>query len=205
MAMLITAMLVSLATAPLTQTSPPGSRAHPVPFPGWGDAGKGSRSGFIRLPSNDECRVRHTTDKQGRKIAITQLTVSSACRCCWPKIRRIVRRRLLSFKHCYETYGLRDNPTLKGSVTYAFQVTSGRVTKAHVASTSLRHPATQRCVLAAFRRLQFSERAAACPPEVLWVRYPLHFSPRPKPRPRFWFTPIPQKRKQARPGANGTH
>ena len=91
-------------------------------------------------------------------------------------IRRIIRRHMLELKYCYSSIGLPTDPNLAGVVKMSFTITSsGAVGGVSVASSTLNHPATERCIGRAVRRWRFPKPEGSMP----YVTFPFHFKPRP--------------------------
>jgi TonB family protein len=90
-------------------------------------------------------------------------------------IRRVVRRHLSEVRYCYQSKGLPTNPRLAGNVKVNFVIgKTGRVRRAMIASSTLRHPATQRCITTAMRRWRFPKPTGG---GMVVVRYPFAFRP----------------------------
>ncbi len=71
------------------------------------------------------------------------------------QIRRVVMSHLGAVRACYETEAQR-NPGLKGGVTVQWQIDpSGRVTSASVASSTLKNPRVEGCVVRQVQRWKF--------------------------------------------------
>jgi hypothetical protein len=88
------------------------------------------------------------------------------------QIRRVIMSREGAYRACYET-ALAREPALKGGVTVSFQITtSGSVSDAHIANTSLNNGRVESCLLRVFGRLKFpaSDHATNVP-------WPLIFNP----------------------------
>ncbi len=70
-------------------------------------------------------------------------------------IRRVIRRHRNEVRFCYEQ-GLQSQPDLEGRVTTRFVISpTGTVTTSLVASSTVRHPPTEQCIVRAIRRWTF--------------------------------------------------
>lgn len=79
------------------------------------------------------------------------------------------------FRLCYEREINAENPNLAGRVGTSFVIgPGGRVTDAGVASTSLNHAPTERCILNVIRRIDFPVPRGG---GTVQVSYPFKFSP----------------------------
>lgn len=89
-------------------------------------------------------------------------------------IQRIIRRQLGQIRYCYQAVGLPSNPRLQGEIRVAFLVGSaGRVLKAELASSTLRHSPTEQCVLGQVRTWRFPKTGG----RTAYVVYPFRFRP----------------------------
>lgn len=90
------------------------------------------------------------------------------------KIDAGVRRNMSSLRRCY-AQGLKSNPTLAGRVVIKFTIAAdGSVSQAAVKSSSMNHPETENCMVAAVRTFHFPEPTGG---GVVIVSYPFSFSP----------------------------
>jgi TonB family protein len=88
-------------------------------------------------------------------------------------IRRIIRRQLPAIRHCYEQ-SLNTRPDLAGRVAVRFLIgATGVVRAAAVSSSTLGHPATERCVASVVQRLSFPAPAGG---SMVKVTYPFTFT-----------------------------
>lgn len=79
------------------------------------------------------------------------------------------------FRLCYEREINAENPNLAGRVGTSFVIgSSGRVTQAGVASTTLNHANTERCVLTVIKRIDFPVPRGG---GLVQVTYPFKFTP----------------------------
>ncbi len=79
------------------------------------------------------------------------------------------------FRLCYEQEINQGSPNIAGRVTTSFVIgSSGRVNKSGIASTSLRNPNTERCILKVIQRIQFPIPMGG---GVVQVKYPFKFRP----------------------------
>ena len=79
------------------------------------------------------------------------------------------------FRLCYEREINAENPNLAGRVGTTFVIgAQGRVTEAGVASTSLNHAPTERCILNVIKRIDFPVPRGG---GMVQVSYPFKFSP----------------------------
>jgi outer membrane biosynthesis protein TonB len=79
------------------------------------------------------------------------------------------------FRLCYEREINAENPNLSGRVGTSFVIgPQGRVTEAGVASTSLNHAPTERCILTVIKRIDFPVPRGG---GMVQVSYPFKFSP----------------------------
>lgn len=86
-------------------------------------------------------------------------------------IRRVIQRHRSAIRYCYVSLALAENPGSSGKVTLRFVIDkNGRVISSAVAETTLRHPATERCLVAATRRWQFPRISS-----IVMVKYPFFF------------------------------
>ena len=92
-------------------------------------------------------------------------------------IRRVIRRHLAEVKYCYVTRGLVAKKGLKGTVRVQFIIgTKGYVASAKLHKTTLKHRATEQCILAAVRRWRFPKPEGG---GIVVVTYPFLFKPPP--------------------------
>jgi TonB family protein len=88
-------------------------------------------------------------------------------------IRRIIRRHINEVKYCYQKE-LQGNPALRGTVVVRFTIgKDGLVTKAEVASTTLKNTTVETCIVAAVRRWLFPKPQGG---GVVIVSYPFVLS-----------------------------
>jgi hypothetical protein len=89
-------------------------------------------------------------------------------------IRRVVDERMGEITGCYQRLGLDENPDLKGEVEVKLVIgISGEVTMAAIASTTLNHDATERCIVDVIRETKFP------PPDgagIVVVTYPFELT-----------------------------
>lgn len=89
-------------------------------------------------------------------------------------IRRIVRAHINELRHCYNT-ALKEDPTLGGEVTVAFDINAnGKTGQAEVAKLSIPDKDMTVCVLEAFERWKFPKPKNGA---TVRVRYPVSFEP----------------------------
>lgn len=90
-------------------------------------------------------------------------------------IRRVVRRHLSQIKYCYLSIGLPAKPDLAGMVKVSWTIKpSGSVGQVSVVSSTLSHPATERCIKSAVKRWRFPKPEGSMP----FITYPFHFKPK---------------------------
>jgi TonB family protein len=89
----------------------------------------------------------------GARVAVGRLAIRGAMD--REIIRRVIRRHLNEVKYCYLTT-LKVNPSLAGRVVVGFVIKSdGRVTRASVVFSTLRHRGVETCLTGAIRRWRF--------------------------------------------------
>lgn len=87
-------------------------------------------------------------------------------------IRRIVRAHIEEVRHCY-SQGLAKNPDLAGRVAVQFTIaTTGRVSEAGIASSTLDDENVNMCIVEAVKRWKFPK-----PDDVVAVTYPFVLDP----------------------------
>ena len=113
-----------------------------------------------------------TVGRQSARLRAGAATVSG--KLTGDVIRRVIHARFAAFRYCYVSQALRANPQAKGRVFLHFVVSpAGRVTSARVEASTLKHRATEQCLLRVLRRVVFPKAAG-----VSVVRYPIVFSSR---------------------------
>jgi TonB family protein len=81
---------------------------------------------------------------------------------------------LIEIQRCYTTIGLLARPGLAGRVKVRFTILpDGSVGQIDLVETTLSHPPTERCILAAVKRWRFPKPEGQTPV----VTYPFHFKP----------------------------
>lgn len=90
-------------------------------------------------------------------------------------IARAIDRHRDEIKYCYEKEINADRPDLSGRVVMRFEIgASGTVSSAGVAATTLRHAATEQCIVEVIKRIQFPPVAGGGETD---VTFPFVFKP----------------------------
>lgn len=138
--------------------------------------GPGTRYGFGRGSLGARARVREPSAEPTRAARVPHLRSSG------PEvrgsldpalIRRVVRRHTNETRHCFER-ALQSHPNLEGRVEAQFIISpNGTVTAANIHGSTLRHRATEACVLDVVRRMSFPATPNG---NISIVTYPWAFS-----------------------------
>ena len=150
--------------------------ATPVPFPGFGDIGKGEDATSIQR------KPRPT--KRG-DVIYGRAEVDGCCSGGDCGGRRVIRRHLQRFQTCYEHNGLLNRVPARGTVVLGYRIAeSGVVLAAWIVRSSLADRDTERCLLRVVMRIRFRGVGEdPCCRGIREIRYPLRFTPV---RKRFW-------------------
>ncbi|MFH2005841.1 MAG: AgmX/PglI C-terminal domain-containing protein [bacterium] len=102
-------------------------------------------------------------------------------------LQRYIRMQRPAVKFCFVSKALAERPRAAGTVKVTFVISPrGKVLKASVTFTSLHHPATERCIANAIRRIQFPDTGG----RTAFVTYPFRFRAVGRREPGLW-PPVP--------------